>query len=200
MIFCLFNSLLKSDVKDGYYIELAREISEFLDLKMKDYHGLMSLVDLYCLYNRMRSTGKLFLKAKGLDLISPEDLEKACQYLATHSSYAMVTFTTGTKLVHSSQKSIDKMIQTVTEWAKECQHGFDSMEASQRLNLSLSVTEEIIMVLPFILAHVIRLQKNKDIFVKMKQLAKPFIFPMTLFKSHTEIAYGYIRHIEWFDT
>ena len=53
-----------------FYQDLALDIESFLNkiISNERFGGVMSLVDLYCLYNR----------ARGLELISPEDLNIAC--------------------------------------------------------------------------------------------------------------------------
>jgi ESCRT-II complex subunit VPS36 len=53
----------------NYFVELAREIDKFLYNVIDKFGGVLALVDLYCMYNR----------ARGTDLISPEDLLIACE-------------------------------------------------------------------------------------------------------------------------
>ena len=51
-----------------YHSALATEIEKFLITIMDNFGGVVGLVDLYCMYNR----------ARGTDLISPDDLSIAC--------------------------------------------------------------------------------------------------------------------------
>lgn len=75
---------------DSYHKELAKELSDFLDKIIVSHNGMISLTDLYCLYNRARGVGKsLFdvtieIICRGLThsfekpaLISPEDLSRS---------------------------------------------------------------------------------------------------------------------------
>jgi len=55
----------------NYHNELASELEKFLDSVVEKFGGVVGLVDLYCMYNR----------ARGTDLISPEDLNIACTRL-----------------------------------------------------------------------------------------------------------------------
>ena len=48
----------------NYFIELAKEVEKFACNVLDKFGGVLALVDLYCMYNR----------ARGTDLISPEDL------------------------------------------------------------------------------------------------------------------------------
>lgn len=52
----------------------------FLDSVIEKFGGVIGLVDLYCMYNR----------ARGTDLVSPEDLTLACSKLNATSSKFMV--------------------------------------------------------------------------------------------------------------
>lgn len=51
-----------------YHQELAKQLADFLTKPLSNEHGMMLLTDAYCLYNR----------ARGTDLISPEDMYSAC--------------------------------------------------------------------------------------------------------------------------
>lgn len=53
-----------------FYQDLAREIEKFLDkvINSDRFSGVIGLIDLFCLYNR----------ARGTDLVSPEDMNIAC--------------------------------------------------------------------------------------------------------------------------
>ena len=52
----------------NYYNDLSREIEKFLLGILDKFGGVLALVDIYCMYNR----------ARGTDLISPEDLLIVC--------------------------------------------------------------------------------------------------------------------------
>ncbi|GAB6033260.1 Vacuolar protein-sorting-associated protein 36 [Chamberlinius hualienensis] len=54
-----------------YYRELAKQLAKFIEQPLKDAGGMMVLTDVYCRFNR----------ARGLELISPEDLIHACKAL-----------------------------------------------------------------------------------------------------------------------
>lgn len=65
-----------------YYHDLAREIEQFLDkvISMDKFSGVMGLIDLFCLYNR----------ARGTNLISPEDVNIACVNIHSNSPKYML--------------------------------------------------------------------------------------------------------------
>jgi ESCRT-II complex subunit VPS36 len=75
-----------------YHQELARELSDFLSAILDKAGGMMSLVDIYCMYNR----------ARGIALISPEDLYKACHQLERcQLPQRLKAFESGLLVVHS---------------------------------------------------------------------------------------------------
>lgn len=55
----------------NYYIDLAKEIEKFLMSILDKFGGVLAIVDIYCMYNR----------ARGTDMISPEDLLISCEKL-----------------------------------------------------------------------------------------------------------------------
>jgi ESCRT-II complex subunit VPS36 len=58
----------KENAGQAYHQELARELATFLKLPMAQHNGMMTLSDIYCIFNRARGAH---------DLISPEDLVQA---------------------------------------------------------------------------------------------------------------------------
>lgn len=73
-----------------FHRELSREIERFLDKVLTKFGGVIGLVDLYCMYNR----------ARGTDLISPEDLAIACQLLNNDSDrYMLKVYKSGVRTI-----------------------------------------------------------------------------------------------------
>ena len=63
-----FTSTVSKDLAGkNYHQQLANELAKFLDTVIDQAGGVIGLVDLYCMYNR----------ARGTDMISPEDLHIA---------------------------------------------------------------------------------------------------------------------------
>lgn len=66
-----FTSQVSKDTTGkNYHAELALEIEEFL-MKIDKFGGVIGLIDLYCIYNRVRI----------IDMISPDDFNLACTKL-----------------------------------------------------------------------------------------------------------------------
>ena len=74
----------------NYFTELAKEVEKFLVTVIDKFGGVLALVDIYCMYNR----------ARGTDLISPEDLLIACNKLNTISEKVILrTYASGVKVM-----------------------------------------------------------------------------------------------------
>nr|GFB73891.1 vacuolar protein sorting-associated protein 36 [Tanacetum cinerariifolium] len=51
-----------------YHQELSRQLADFVKIPLERAGGIMNMIDIYCLFNR----------ARGTELISPDDLLRAC--------------------------------------------------------------------------------------------------------------------------
>jgi len=87
-----------------YHAELSRQLCDFLQSPLQQCHGALSLVDVYGLYNR----------ARGSDLISPDDLLKACKLFGPlHLPLTLRTFPSGVMIVQSQQLHPEHVAEAV---------------------------------------------------------------------------------------
>jgi len=76
-----FSSQVTKDTSGKMYHQaLALEVERFLTSIIDKLGGVVGLIDLYCMYNR----------ARGTDLISPQDLKLACQKMDQSSTRFML--------------------------------------------------------------------------------------------------------------
>lgn len=61
-----------------YHQQLSRQLADFVKIPLERAGGMTALIDVYCLFNR----------ARGTELISPEDLLQACAIWAKFDVYA----------------------------------------------------------------------------------------------------------------
>lgn len=64
----LSSIVTKQSAGNLFHQQLARQLAEFLPVHLRKNQGIMALSDAFCLYNR----------ARGTDLISPDDMYRAC--------------------------------------------------------------------------------------------------------------------------
>ncbi|VDN02703.1 unnamed protein product [Thelazia callipaeda] len=89
-----------------YYKKLAEELAAVLSAPLKECGGMMALPDVYCRINR----------ARGLELLSPEDLLNACQMLENMNlSISLNRFESGVMVVQLKEMSVETTVDNTTE-------------------------------------------------------------------------------------
>jgi ESCRT-II complex subunit VPS36 len=137
----------KEDQKRLYLQEISRQLSDFLitDKTLEQEGGIITLIDLYALYNRGRV---------GFNLISPEELYEACSYfdslrlplvLKRINKVLVVQdlkFTSNEALISDIERFIEIYgIEDLFKF-KYC----NILKASEYFNWSLTITEEILNI------------------------------------------------------
>ncbi|KAK5699598.1 Vacuolar protein-sorting-associated protein 36 [Elasticomyces elasticus] len=107
-----------------YLTELSRNLAEFLtdDRRgvLRREGGIMSLVDLWAVFNRTRN---------GIELISPLDFEKAAEmWDQLRLPIRLRTFKSGLRVVQERSRTDDKTIATLLTWLREPQYAFPPAE------------------------------------------------------------------------
>ncbi|CAB5200181.1 unnamed protein product [Rhizophagus irregularis] len=98
--------ITKDEAGSTYHQELARELAEFLENVLVKDDKMMSLTDIYCIFN----------KARGVALISPSDLQKACSlFERLNLPFRLRKFESGLSVVQSVAHSDDQIAQRVLE-------------------------------------------------------------------------------------
>jgi ESCRT-II complex subunit VPS36 len=129
------SALSKADYKgreDAYYSQLARELADFLRPKLKN--TMMTLTDIYCLYNR----------ARGSNLLSPEDLLQAIDHMERLSlglSHRVFP-TTGLRVLQDAALDDDQLAKRLQEFTETKTTGITDIEASRRLHVSVLLAHE----------------------------------------------------------
>ena len=121
------SALTKQDVSQTEYYEfLARQVSDFLLPKLPEMGGVLTLTDVFCLFNR----------ARGTNLISPEDLTQACLLLEKlELGIRQRTFPSG--IVVLELEELGHMEDQLLELCP-----ITALEASHALNLSPLLAQE----------------------------------------------------------
>lgn len=117
-----------SSAEQLYVTELSRDLAEFLtdDRKgvLRKEGGIMSLVDLWQVFNRTRN---------GIELVSPLDFEKAAAMWDTlHLPVRLRRFKSGLLVVQERSRTDDRTIATLLAWLKQPQQTFPLQTGNQR--------------------------------------------------------------------
>eukprot|EP00158_Paraphelidium_tribonemae_P004132 Partr_v1_DN26590_c0_g1_i1_m3576 putative vacuolar protein sorting len=103
----------RDNAGDGYHIQLSRQLADFALPLLKQRGGMISLTDIYCLYNRARG---------GVSLISPDDLYKACKLLdmLPVPVVRMRSFDSGLRVLQTADFSEERVVDRILVHVKSC--------------------------------------------------------------------------------
>uniref|UniRef100_A0A674GA60 Vacuolar protein-sorting-associated protein 36 n=1 Tax=Taeniopygia guttata TaxID=59729 RepID=A0A674GA60_TAEGU len=93
-----------------YHMQLAKQLAGILQTPLEEQGGIMSLTEVYCLVNR----------ARGLELLSPEDLVNACKMLEPLKlPLRLRIFDSGVMVIelqsHNEEEMVAAALETVSE-------------------------------------------------------------------------------------
>ncbi|XP_046394760.1 vacuolar protein-sorting-associated protein 36 [Ischnura elegans] len=119
-----------------FHRELAKQIAEMLVGPVTEVGGMMGLVDAYCRVNR----------ARGLELIPPEDLLNACNQLERlHLPIILRQFDSGVKVLqlqsHSDEKIVEKTLSML-----EARNSLTPEELAQEIGISVLLAKERLII------------------------------------------------------
>lgn len=141
-----------------YLSELARNLAEFLtdDSRgvLKKAGGIITLVDLWAMFNRARG---------GVELVSPADFEKAARlWSKLKLPVRLRTFRSGVMVVQSRERTDGTTVRAILAWLRDLHEfppdrevawdwqqfgrGVTAQEAAERFGWSLGVAEEELLM------------------------------------------------------
>ncbi|CAH1635279.1 unnamed protein product [Spodoptera littoralis] len=115
-----------------YYLGLSQQISDMMVAVLMDCGGIMSLADVWCRVNR----------ARGLELISPEDLLNACKLLQTIGApMTLRKFPSGACVLQLNSQRDEEVAKTTCELLED--NGYlTPVKLSQIANVSVLLARE----------------------------------------------------------
>lgn len=122
-----------------YHQELAREIADFLERPLNtQWNGVIALTDAFCLYNR----------ARGTDLISPEDMYKACSLFGPLAlKMQLKTFDSGVTVIQSDQFTDQAICQRVENLLLEVGKDFITVvDVASSFGVSVVLAREQLLI------------------------------------------------------
>ncbi|XP_048453797.1 vacuolar protein-sorting-associated protein 36 isoform X1 [Rhincodon typus] len=119
-----------------YHMQLAKQLVEMLQVPVEEQGGMMALTEVYCLTNR----------ARGMELLSPEDLVNACKmFEALNLPMRLRIFDSGVMVVQLQSHNEDEMIASAVETVSE--KGFISSEEYAKLmGISVLLAKERLLL------------------------------------------------------
>ncbi|KAF9328009.1 hypothetical protein BGZ91_001195 [Linnemannia elongata] len=123
-----------------FHKELARELVEFILPIVEREGGTMSLMDIYCVFNR----------ARGVELISPKDLHTACElFEALNLPLRMRKFDSGLLVIQTLARYSDDEVSTaITSRIQNLPPGagLTAVELASAIQISVALAQEQLLM------------------------------------------------------
>ncbi|KAJ4796071.1 Vacuolar protein sorting-associated protein 36 [Rhynchospora pubera] len=119
-----------------YHQQLSRQLADFVKTPLEKAGGMITLVDVYCLFNR----------ARGTELISPEDLLQACALWEKFNVPVMMRkFDSGVKVIQNKSHSDDEVFARISSLAQKpdaLRKGVSPSDAAFTLGIAPALAKE----------------------------------------------------------
>ncbi|KAG0243240.1 Vacuolar protein-sorting-associated protein 36 [Mortierella sp. GBA43] len=123
-----------------FHKELARELVEFILPLVEREGGTMSLMDVYCVFNR----------ARGVELISPKDLHTACQLFSElNLPLRLRKFDSGLLVIQTMERySDDEVSVSITNHIQDLPPGagLTAVELAGAIQISVALAQEQLLM------------------------------------------------------
>ncbi|XP_030891626.1 vacuolar protein-sorting-associated protein 36 isoform X3 [Leptonychotes weddellii] len=119
-----------------YHVQLARQLAAILQTPLEERGGIMSLTEVYCLVNR----------ARGMELLSPEDLVNACKMLeALKLPLRLRVFDSGVMVIELQSHKEEEMVASALETVSE-KGSLTSEEFAKLVGMSVLLAKERLLL------------------------------------------------------
>uniref|UniRef100_A0A1A8U7B8 Vacuolar protein-sorting-associated protein 36 n=1 Tax=Nothobranchius furzeri TaxID=105023 RepID=A0A1A8U7B8_NOTFU len=119
-----------------YHMQLAKQLGDMLWAPLEERGGMMALTEVYCLVNR----------ARGMELLSPEDLLNACKMLESmRLPLRLRVFDSGVMVVQLQSHSEEEMIASALDNVLE-KGSLTAEEFAKLLGLSVLLSKERLLL------------------------------------------------------
>uniref|UniRef100_A0A1A8QBD9 Vacuolar protein-sorting-associated protein 36 n=1 Tax=Nothobranchius pienaari TaxID=704102 RepID=A0A1A8QBD9_9TELE len=119
-----------------YHMQLAKQLGDMLQALLEERGGMMALTEVYCLVNR----------ARGMELLSPEDLLNACKMLESmRLPLRLRVFDSGVMVVQLQSHSEEEMIASALDSVLE-KGSLTAEEFAKLLGLSVLLSKERLLL------------------------------------------------------
>ncbi|MBN3287852.1 VPS36 protein, partial [Polyodon spathula] len=119
-----------------YHMQLAKQLGEIMLAPLEARRGMMALTEVYCLVNR----------ARGMELLSPEDLVNACKmFEALKLPLRLRIFDSGVMVIQLQSHSEEEIIASAVDNVSE-KGSLTSEEFAKLLGLSVLLSKERLLL------------------------------------------------------
>ncbi|CAO2611622.1 Vacuolar protein-sorting-associated protein 36 [Lemmus lemmus] len=119
-----------------YHMQLAKQLAGILQAPLEERGGIMSLTEVYCLVNR----------ARGMELLSPEDLVNACKMLESLKlPVRLRVFDSGVMVIELQTHKEEEMVASALETVSE-RGSLTSEEFAKLVGMSVLLAKERLLL------------------------------------------------------
>ncbi|XP_035153217.3 vacuolar protein-sorting-associated protein 36 isoform X7 [Callithrix jacchus] len=119
-----------------YHMQLAKQLAGILQAPLEERGGIMSLTEVYCLVNR----------ARGMELLSPEDLVNACKMLeALKLPLRLRVFDSGVMVIELQSHKEEEMVASALETVSS-KGSLTSEEFAKLVGMSVLLAKERLLL------------------------------------------------------
>ncbi|XP_053312299.1 vacuolar protein-sorting-associated protein 36 [Spea bombifrons] len=119
-----------------YHMQLAKQLATMLQTPLEERGGIMSLTEVYCLVNR----------ARGMELLSPEDLVNACKMLESLKlPLRLRIFESGVMVIEHQSHNEEEMVASALETVSE-KGSLTSEEFAKIVGMSVLLAKERLLL------------------------------------------------------
>ncbi|XP_020583943.1 vacuolar protein sorting-associated protein 36 [Phalaenopsis equestris] len=119
-----------------YHQQLSRQLADFVKFPLEKAGGMIAMIDVYCLFNR----------ARGTELISPEDLLQACALWEKYEVPVMLRkFDSGVMVIQSKAHSDQEVFTRIASLAQKpdaLKKGISPSDAALTLGIAPALAKE----------------------------------------------------------
>lgn len=138
-----FNSLLhnmgishpvtRKSAGSVYHSELAQQLATFMKEPLERTGGMITLTAAYCIFNR----------ARGTELISPEDITNACRLFPELGiPIRLHSFDSGFMVLQSDSHSLESLTKSIMKAVESSATGFSASDVADSLQMSLVLAKQ----------------------------------------------------------
>ncbi|CAL0303618.1 unnamed protein product [Lupinus luteus] len=122
-----------------YHQQLSRQLADFVKVPLERAGGIINLIDIYCLFNR----------ARGTELISPDDLLQACSLWEKFDVPVVLRkFDSGVMVIQTKSHSDEQVISKIKILATKpdaLRSGISASDAAKTLGVAPAMAKEHLM-------------------------------------------------------
>ncbi|CAL0333619.1 unnamed protein product [Lupinus luteus] len=119
-----------------YHQQLSRQLADFVKVPLERAGGIINLIDVYCLFNR----------ARGTELISPDDLLQACSLWEKFDvSLVLRKFDSGVMVIQTKSHSDEEVIAKIKILVMKpdaLRHGISASDAARTLGVAPAMAKK----------------------------------------------------------